>query len=90
MKSLKKYWFFPAIPALFALWLVLNKLFDMWLLHSYSIDAYIHYSFSPSTFNWITFIFFAAALATLALNAANAKSPHTCSLALRHSRQWLP
>lgn len=75
MKSLKKYWFFPAIPALFALWLVLNKLFDMWLLHSYSIDAYIHYSFSPSTFNWITFIFFAAALATLALNAANAKKP---------------
>ena len=69
MKSLKKYWFFPAIPALFALWLVLNELFI------YARMGYLLYSFSTSTFNWITFIFFAAALAALALNAANAKKP---------------
>ncbi len=69
MKSLKKYWFFPAIPALFALWLVLN------VLSIYARIGYFLYSFSTSTFNWITFIFFAAALAALALNAANAKKP---------------
>ena len=69
MKSLKKYWFFPAIPALFALWLVLNE------LSIYARMGYFLYSFSTSTFNWITFIFFAVALATLALNAANAKKP---------------
>ena len=69
MKSLKKYWFFPAIPALFALWLVLNA------LSIYARIGYFLYSFSTSTFNWITFIFFAVALATLALNAANAKKP---------------
>lgn len=69
MKSLKKYWFFPAIPALFALWLVLNE------LSIYARMGYLFYSFSTSTFNWITFIFFAAALAALALNAANAKKP---------------
>ena len=69
MKSLKKYWFFPAIPALFALWLVLN------VLSIYARIGYFLYSFSTSTFNWITFIFFAVALATLALNAANAKKP---------------
>ena len=69
MKSLKKYWFFPAIPALFALWLVLNA------LSIYARIGYFLYSFSTSTFNWITFIFFAAALAALALNAANAKKP---------------
>lgn len=69
MKSLKKYWFFPAIPALFALWLVLNELFI------YARMGYLIYSVSTSTFNWITFIFFAAALAALALNAANAKKP---------------
>ena len=69
MKSLKKYWFFPAIPALFALWLVLNA------LSIYARIGYFIYSFSTSTFNWITFIFFAVALATLALNAANAKKP---------------
>ena len=69
MKSLKKYWFFPAIPALFALWLVLNE------LSIYARIGYFLYSFSTSTFNWITFIFFAAALAALALNAANAKKP---------------
>ena len=69
MKSLKKYWFFPAIPALFALWLVLNA------LSIYARIGYFIYSFSTSTFNWITFIFFAVALATLALNTANAKKP---------------
>lgn len=69
MKSLKKYWFFPAIPALFALWLVLNE------LSIYARMGYLLYSFSTSTFNWITFIFFAAALAALALNTANAKKP---------------
>lgn len=69
MKSLKKYWFFPAIPALFALWLVLNA------LSIYARIGYFLYSFSTSTFNWITFIFFAAALAALALNTANAKKP---------------
>ena len=65
MKSLKKYWFFPAIPALFALWLVLNE------LSIYARMGYLFYSFSTSTF----IIFFAAALAALALNAANAKKP---------------
>ena len=75
MKSLKKYWFFPAIPALFALWLVLNELFGTWLLYGYFDVEYILYSFSTSTFSWITFIFFAAALAALALNTANAKKP---------------
>ena len=74
MKSLKKYWFFPAIPALFALWLVLNELV-LNELFIYARMGYLLYSFSTSTFNWITFIFFAAALATLALNAANAKKP---------------
>lgn len=69
MKSLKKYWFFPAIPALFALWLVLNA------LSIYARIDYFLYWFSTSTFSWITFIFFAAALAALALNAANAKKP---------------
>lgn len=69
MKSLKKYWFFPAIPALFALWLVLNE------LSIYARMGYLFYSVSTSTFNWIMFIFFAAALAALALNAANAKKP---------------
>lgn len=69
MKSLKKYWFFPAIPALFALWLVLNE------LSIYARMGYLLYSFSTPTFNWITFIFFAAALAALALNTANAKKP---------------
>ena len=59
MKSLKKYWFFPAIPALFALWLVLNE------LSIYARMGYLLYSFSTSTFSWITFIFFAAALAAL-------------------------
>lgn len=72
MKSLKKYWFFPAIPALFALWLVLNELV-LNELFIYARMGYLIYSVSTSTFNWITFIFFAAALATLALNAANAK-----------------
>ena len=65
MKSLKKYWFFPAIPALFALWLVLNE------LSIYARMGYLFYSLSTSTF----IIFFAAALAALALNAANAKKP---------------
>lgn len=65
MKSLKKYWFFPAIPALFALWLVLNE------LSIYARMGYLFYSLSTSTFT----IFFAAALAALALNAANAKKP---------------
>lgn len=65
MKSLKKYWFFPAIPALFALWLVLNE------LSIYARMGYLIYSLSTSTF----IIFFAAALAALALNAANAKKP---------------
>ena len=74
MKSLKKYWFFPAIPALFALWLVLNELV-LNELFIYAHMGYLLYSFSPSTFNWIAIIFFAAALATLALNAANAKKP---------------
>ena len=74
MKSLKKYWFFPAIPALFALWLVLNELV-LNELFIYARMGYFIYSFSTSTFNWITFIFFAAALAALALNAANAKKP---------------
>lgn len=74
MKSLKKYWFFPAIPALFALWLVLNELV-LNELFIYARMGYLLYSFSPSTFNWIAIIFFAAALATLALNAANAKKP---------------
>ena len=74
MKSLKKYWFFPAIPALFALWLVLNELV-LNELFIYARMGYFIYSFSASTFNWITFIFFAAALAALALNAANAKKP---------------
>lgn len=74
MKSLKKYWFFPAIPALFALWLVLNELV-LNELFIYARIGYFLYSFSTSTFNWITFIFFAVALATLALNAANAKKP---------------
>lgn len=74
MKSLKKYWFFPAIPALFALWLVLNELV-LNELFIYARMGYLIYSVSPSTFNWITFIFFAAALAALALNAANAKKP---------------
>lgn len=72
MKSLKKYWFFPAIPALFALWLVLNELV-LNELFIYARMGYLIYSVSTSTFNWITFIFFAAALAALALNAANAK-----------------
>ena len=74
MKSLKKYWFFPAIPALFALWLVLNELV-LNELFIYARMGYLIYSVSTSTFNWITFIFFAAALAALALNAANAKKP---------------
>ena len=74
MKSLKKYWFFPAIPALFALWLVLNELV-LNELFIYARMGYFIYSFSTSTFNWITFIFFAAALAALALNTANAKKP---------------
>ena len=74
MKSLKKYWFFPAIPALFALWLVLNELV-LNELFIYARMGYFIYSFSASTFNWIAIIFFAAALATLALNAANAKKP---------------
>lgn len=74
MKSLKKYWFFPAIPALFALWLVLNVLV-LNELFIYARMGYLIYSVSTSTFNWITFIFFAAALAALALNAANAKKP---------------
>ena len=74
MKSLKKYWFFPAIPALFALWLVLNELV-LNELFIYARMGYLLYSFSTSTFNWIAIIFFAAALATLALNAANAKKP---------------
>lgn len=74
MKSLKKYWFFPAIPALFALWLVLNALV-LNELFIYARMGYLIYSVSTSTFNWITFIFFAAALAALALNAANAKKP---------------
>ncbi len=74
MKSLKKYWFFPAIPALLALWLVLNELV-LNELFIYARMGYFIYSFSASTFNWITFTFFAAALAALALNAANAKKP---------------
>lgn len=74
MKSLKKYWFFPAIPALFALWLVLNELV-LNELFIYARMGYLIYSVSTSTFNWITFIFFAAALAALALNTANAKKP---------------
>lgn len=74
MKSLKKYWFFPAIPALFALWLVLNELV-LNELFIYARMGYLIYSVSTSTFNWIMFIFFAAALAALALNAANAKKP---------------
>ncbi len=74
MKSLKKYWFFPAIPALFALWLVLNELV-LNELFIYARMGYLIYSVSTSTFSWITFIFFAAALAALALNAANAKKP---------------
>ena len=59
MKSLKKYWFFPAIPALFALWLVLNELV-LNELFIYARMGYLIYSVSTSTFNWITFIFFAA------------------------------
>ena len=74
MKSLKKSWFFPASPARFALWLVLNELV-LNELFIYAHMGYLLYSFSPSTFNWIAIIFFAAALATLALNAANAKKP---------------
>lgn len=74
MKSLKKYWFFPAIPALFALWLVLNELV-LNELFIYARMGYLIYSVSTSTFNWITFIFFAAALAALALNTTNAKKP---------------
>ena len=74
MKSLKKYWFFPAIPALFALWLVLNELVLNELV-IYARMGYFIYSFSTSTFNWIAIIFFAAALATLALNEVNAKKP---------------